>query len=148
MSVNATPIQILMVEDNEGDVYMAMEALKAAKIAVSLHVVPDGVEALEYLRRQGKHAAAPRPDLILLDLNLPRKDGRQVLAEIKPDPDLRAIPVVILTSSKAEQDVIKSYDLHANCYIVKPVSFAGLLEIIKSIEQFWLTVVKLPSNGH
>ena len=123
------------------------EALKAAKIANHVDIVHDGVEALEYLRRQGKYADGPAPDLILLDLNLPRKDGRQVLEEIKPDPELRTIPVVVLTSSIAEQDVVKSYDLHANCYIVKPVDFHGLMEVVKSIERFWLTVVKLPPNG-
>ena len=140
------PIQILMVEDNDGDVFLTMEALKSAKIANEVHVVHDGVEALEFLRRQGKYAAAPRPELILLDLNLPRKDGRQVLAEIKPDPELGKIPVVVLTSSAAEQDVVKSYQLHANCYIVKPVDFNGLMEIVASIEQFWLAVVTLPSR--
>lgn len=143
--MEATPIQILMVEDNEPDIRLATEALKEAKIANSVHVVEDGVEALEYLRRQGKHEAARRPDLILLDLNLPRKDGRQVLAEIKADPDLGRIPVVVLTSSSAEQDVLKSYDLHANSYIVKPVDFAGLMDVVKSIEQFWVTVVRLPA---
>jgi CheY-like chemotaxis protein len=136
-----------MVEDNDGDILLTTRALKEAKVANRLHIAHDGVEALEFLRRQGKYAAAPRPDLIILDLNLPRKDGRQVLAEIKPDPDLRSIPVVVLTSSSAESDVVKSYDLHANCYLVKPVNFAGLMAVVKSIESFWLTVVKLPSNG-
>jgi CheY-like chemotaxis protein len=145
--MNARPIEILMVEDNDGDVFLTTEALKSAKIANSVHVVRDGVEALEFLRRQGKFAAAPRPDLILLDLNLPGKDGRQVLSEIKPDPELRAIPVVVLTSSSAEQDVVKSYDLHANCYIVKPVDFAGLMEVVRSIGSFWLVVATLPPNG-
>jgi two-component system, chemotaxis family, response regulator Rcp1 len=145
--MNATPIHILMIEDNEGDVFLTMEALKTAKVTNCVHVAHDGVEAVEYLRRQGKHAAAQRPDLILLDLNLPRKDGREVLAEIKPDPELCMIPVVVLTSSSAEQDVVKSYGLHANCYIVKPVDFHGLLEVVKSIEHFWLTVVRLPPNG-
>ena len=145
--MNARPIEILMVEDNDGDVFLTTEALKSAKIANSVHVVRDGVEALEFLRRQGKFAAAPRPDLILLDLNLPRKDGRQVLSEIKLDPDFRAIPIVVLTSSSAEQDVVKSYDLHANCYIVKPVDFAGLMEVVRSIGSFWLVVATLPPNG-
>jgi CheY-like chemotaxis protein len=145
--MNARPIEILMVEDNDGDVFLTTEALKSAKIANSVHVVRDGVEALEFLRRQGKFAAAPRPDLILLDLNLPRKDGRQVLSEIKLDPDFRAIPIVVLTSSSAEQDVVKSYDLHANCYIVKPVDFAGLMEVVRSIGNFWLVVATLPPNG-
>jgi two-component system, chemotaxis family, response regulator Rcp1 len=145
--VTAAPILILMVEDNEGDVSLTQEALQSAKIINNLHVVPDGVEALAYLRRDGKFATALRPDLILLDLNLPLKDGRQVLAEIKADPELRMIPVVILTSSSAEQDVVKSYDLHANCYIVKPVDLDGLMAVVKSIQNFWLTVVKLPPNG-
>jgi CheY-like chemotaxis protein len=144
---NVRSIQILLIEDNDGDVLLTRRALKDAKVANNLDVVADGVEALEYLRRQGKYAGAPRPDLIMLDLNLPRKDGRQVLAEIKPDPALRSIPVVVLTSSSAEEDVVKSYDLHANCYLVKPVNFAGLMAVVKSIEQFWLTVVKLPPNG-
>ncbi len=143
--MDATPIQILMVEDNEADVRLATEALKDAKIANFVHVVDDGVKALEYLRRQGEYAAAARPDLILLDLNLPRKDGRQVLAEVKSDPELSSIPVVVLTSSSAEQDVLKSYDLHANCYICKPVDFAGLMEVVRSIEKFWVTVVRLPA---
>ena len=145
--MDLNPIQILMVEDNDGDILLTTRALKEAKVANHVHVAHDGVEALEFLRRQGKYADAPRPDLIILDLNLPRKDGRQVLAEIKPDPELRSIPVVVLTSSNAEADVVKSYDLHANCYLVKPVDFAGLMAIIKSIESFWLTVVKLPPNG-
>ena len=141
------PIHILMVEDNEGDVLLAKEALKRAKVANTVTVVCDGVEALAYLKKQGKHAGAPRPDLILLDLNLPRVDGRQVLAEIKPDPDLRQIPVVVLTSSAAEQDIARAYDLHANCYVVKPVDFDSLLQVVKSIESFWFAVVKLPPNG-
>ena len=144
--MNATPIQILLVEDNDGDVFLTMEALKEAKIANSVRVVHDGVEALEFLRRQGKYATAPRPDLILLDLNLPRKDGRQVLREIKDDPSLRRIPVVILTTSKGEEDVLRAYDLHANCYITKPVDFNRFMEVVKSIEDFWLTVVRLPEE--
>ncbi len=140
------PVRILMVEDNDGDVFLTKEALKEAKVANEVQVVHDGVEALGYLRREGKYAHAVRPDLILLDLNLPRKDGRDVLAEIKPDPELRRIPVVVLTSSKAEGDVAKAYDLQANCYIVKPVDFKNLLTIVKAIEEFWLTVVKLPSR--
>jgi CheY-like chemotaxis protein len=137
-----------MVEDNDGDVFLTMEGLKSAKVANNISVVRDGVEALEFLHREGKFASAPRPDLILLDLNLPRKDGREVLADIKADPALRRIPVVVLTSSEAEQDVLKAYDLHANCYIRKPVDFHNLMQIIQSIESFWLTVVKLPSNGN
>jgi two-component system, chemotaxis family, response regulator Rcp1 len=141
------PVQILMVEDNDGDVFLTTEALKEAKIANCVHIVHDGVEALEFLRGEGKYATAPRPDLILLDLNLPRMDGREVLAAIKPDAELCRIPVVVLTSSSAEQDVLRSYELHANCYIVKPVDFSGLMEVVKSIEDFWLTVVRLPGKG-
>jgi CheY-like chemotaxis protein len=142
--MNVMPICILMVEDNEGDVLLTTEALKEAKVVTDLHVVRDGVEAIDFLYRKGPYSAAPRPDLILLDLNLPRRDGRQVLAEIKTDPTLRHIPVVVLTSSSAEQDIVKAYDLHANCYIVKPVDLSNLIEVVKSIENFWLTVVKLP----
>jgi chemotaxis family two-component system response regulator Rcp1 len=141
------PIEILMVEDNPGDVRLTQEALKDAKVANRIYVVPDGVEAMAFLRRQGKYASAVRPDLILLDLNLPKKDGREVLEEIKKAPDLRRIPVVILTVSRAEEDIIKTYDLHANCYITKPVDLDMFLEVVKSIEDFWLTVVKLPPNG-
>ena len=124
-----------------------MEALHEAKVRNRLSVVEDGVEALEFLRRQGRHADAPRPDLILLDLNLPRKDGRQVLQEIKTDDSLKRIPVVILTTSKSEEDVLRAYDLHANCYITKPVDFNRFMEVVRSIEDFWLTVVKLPEVG-
>ena len=145
--MNETSIRILLVDDNEADVRLATEALKAAKVANSIHVVHDGVEALEYLRRQGAYATAPRPDLILLDLNMPRKNGREVLVELKSDPDLRNIPVVVLTSSSDEADVVKSYDLHANCYIVKPVSFDGLIKVVKSLDEFWLSVVCLPPSG-
>jgi CheY-like chemotaxis protein len=144
--MDAVPIEILMVEDNEGDVFMTTQALRSAKVANNLSVVRDGVEAMDFLQRRGAFAAAPRPDLVLLDLNLPRRDGRQVLAEMKADPLLRSIPVVILTGSKAEDDVARMYDLHANCYIVKPVDFDGLLNIVQSIEGFWLSVVRLPHN--
>ena len=140
-------IEILMVEDNPGDVRLAQEALKDAKVANRMYMVPDGVEAMAFLRRQGKYTDAVRPDLILLDLNLPKKDGREVLAEIKKDPSLRRIPVVILTVSKSEEDIIRTYDLHANCYIAKPVDLDKFLEVVKAIEDFWLTVVKLPPNG-
>jgi CheY-like chemotaxis protein len=140
------PIEILMIEDNEGDVFLAREALKGAKVANNVSVVRDGVEAMEFLYRKGNFASAPRPDLVLLDLNLPRKDGRAVLAEMKSVPALRSLPVVVLTSSKAEEDVVKAYDLQANCYIVKPVDFASLMHIVGAIESFWLTVVKLPPN--
>ena len=137
-------IDILMVEDNPGDVRLAHESFKEAKILNEVHVVGDGVEALAFLRRQGKYANVVRPELILLDLNLPKKDGREVLAEIKEDPNLRRIPVVILTVSKAEEDIIKTYDLHANCYITKPIDLDGFMEVVKAIDGFWLTVVKLP----
>jgi chemotaxis family two-component system response regulator Rcp1 len=138
------PIEILMVEDNPGDVRLTVEALKEGKIRNNFHTVEDGVEALAFLRHQGPYASAPRPDIVLLDLNLPKKNGREVLAEIKEDPDLRRIPVVILTVSQAEQDILKSYNLHANCYITKPVDLDQFLEVVKSIENFWLTVVMLP----
>jgi chemotaxis family two-component system response regulator Rcp1 len=138
------PIELLLVEDNPGDVRLTEEALREGKVRNHLHVAADGVEALAYLRREGQHAHAPKPDLILLDLNLPKKNGREVLEEIKADPDLRRIPVVILTVSKAEEDIMKSYNLHANCYITKPVDLDRFLEVVKSIEDFWLTVVVLP----
>ncbi len=138
------PIEILMVEDNPGDVRLTVEALKEGKVRNNFHTVEDGVEALAFLRREGRYAEAPRPDLVLLDLNLPKMNGREVLAEIKEDPELRRIPVVILTVSQAEQDIVKSYNLHANCYITKPVDLDQFLEVVKSIENFWLTIVKLP----
>lgn len=141
------PIQILLVEDNPGDVRLTKEALKESKVLNRLHVVEDGVEAMAFLRRQGKYVNAVHPDLILLDLNLPKKDGKEVLAEIKDDPDLKRIPVVILTVSKAEEDIIKTYNLHANCYITKPVDFDRFTEVVKAIEDFWFTIVKLPPNG-
>jgi len=141
---NCRPIEILMVEDNLGDVRLTQEALSEGKVRNHLYVVADGVEAMAFLRREGQHAHAPQPDLILLDLNLPKKSGPEVLAEIKADPELRRIPVVILTVSKAEEDVLKSYNLHANCYITKPVNLDQFLEVVKSIEDFWLTVVMLP----
>lgn len=138
------PIEILLVEDNPGDVRLTQEALKEGKVMNVLNTVGNGEEALAYLRRQGAYAQTTRPDLILLDLNLPRKSGQEVLAEIKDDPELRRIPVVILTVSEAEQDIIKSYNLHANCYITKPVNLEQFMEVIKTIEDFWLTVVMLP----
>jgi chemotaxis family two-component system response regulator Rcp1 len=138
------PIEILMVEDNPGDVRLTVEALKEGKVRNNFHTVADGVEALAFLRRQGEYAKSPRPDLVLLDLNLPKMNGREVLAEIKQDPDLRRIPVVILTVSKAEQDILKTYNLYANCYITKPVDLDQFLSVVKSIENFWLTVVMLP----
>jgi DNA-binding response OmpR family regulator len=142
--MTTAPIEILMIEDNEGDVFMTTEAFKEAKIANNLSVARDGNEAMDILHREGKFAAAARPDLILLDLNLPGRDGRQILADIRSDPKLATIPVVILTSSKAEKDIVQSYELHANCYIVKPVNFDALLQVVRAIESFWLTVVKLP----
>jgi chemotaxis family two-component system response regulator Rcp1 len=138
------PIEILMVEDNPGDVRLTIEALKEGKVRNNLSTVEDGVEALAFLRREGQYANTPRPDLILLDLNLPKMNGREVLAAIKEDPDLRRIPVVILTVSKAEEDILKTYNLHANCYITKPVNLDRFLEVVKAIEGFWLTVVMLP----
>ncbi len=138
------PIEILLVEDNPGDVRLTKEALKEGKVRNHLNVAEDGEQALAFLRREGRYSEAPHPDLILLDLNLPKKNGREVLEEIKEDPELKRIPVVILTVSTAEQDILKSYNLHANCYITKPVSLDQFLSVIKSIENFWLTVVMLP----
>ena len=138
------PVEILLVEDNPDDVVLTKEALAEGKVWCSLSVAEDGVEALDFLHRRGKHADAPEPDLILLDLNLPRKDGREVLAEVKADEDLKHIPVVVLTTSRAEQDVMRSYKLHANCYVTKPVDLDEFITIVHSIEDFWLTVVKLP----
>jgi chemotaxis family two-component system response regulator Rcp1 len=137
-------IEILLVEDNPADVRLAQEAFKDAKVHNVLYTVGDGVEAMAFLRREGKYADAPRPDLILLDLNLPKKDGREVLAEIKIDEHLKLIPVVILTVSKAEEDILKTYNLHANCYITKPIDFEQFMRVVKGIEEFWLTIVKLP----
>jgi two-component system, chemotaxis family, response regulator Rcp1 len=139
------PIEILLVEDNPGDARLTEEALKEGKVRNNLHMARDGVEAMAFLLRDGKHKDAPRPDLVLLDLNLPRKDGREVLAEMKEHPDLRLIPVVVLTTSEAEQDVLRIYELRANCYITKPVDLEKFLTIVRSIEDFWLTVVRLPS---
>ncbi len=139
------PIEILLVEDNPGDVRLTVEALKEGKLRNRLSVVVDGEQALAFLRREDGYADAPRPDLILLDLNLPRKDGREVLADIKEDPDLLRIPVVILTTSKAEEDIVRTYNLHANCFITKPVDLDQFLNVVKSIESFWFTVVSLPS---
>jgi CheY-like chemotaxis protein len=139
----AVPIEILLVEDNPGDVRLTKEALKDAKVRNNLHVAMDGVEALAFLRKQGKYGAAVRPDLILLDLNLPKKNGREVLEEIKQDPALQHIPVVILTTSQAEQDVLESYRLRANAYVTKPVDLDQFLKVVSSIEEFWLEIVKL-----
>ncbi len=138
------PIEILMVEDNPGDVRLTMEALRESKVRNNLHVAADGVEAMAVLRREGQHAGAVRPDLILLDLNLPRMDGREVLSAIKSDAKLKTIPVVVLTTSRAEQDVLRSYELQANCYITKPVDLEQFLTVVRSIEDFWFTIVTLP----
>ena len=140
-------IEILLIEDNPGDADLAREALKFGKVNNFLHVVGDGESAMAFLRREGPYADSPRPDLILLDLNLPKKDGREVLAEIKNDPHLKLIPVVILTSSSAEEDIVKSYNLHANCYITKPIDLNQFLKVVYAIEDFWLTIVKLPPNS-
>ena len=138
------PIEILLVEDSPSDAEFTSEALKEAKVRNHLSIVEDGVQAMEFLRRQGRYSNAPRPDLIMLDLNLPRKDGREVLAELKADDNLRMIPVVVLTTSRAEEDIIRAYKLHANCYITKPVDFQQFLSVVRSIESFWLFVVTLP----
>jgi len=137
-------IEVLLVEDNPGDVRLTKEALKEAKVRNNLHVVEDGVAALRFLRREGEYNSVPRPDLILLDLNLPKKDGREVLEEIKADNALKTIPVVVLTTSHAEEDIVRSYNLHANCYVTKPVDLDQFIRIVKSIEDFWLTIVRLP----
>ena len=141
------PIEILLVEDSPSDADLTVAALAAAKVANRLSVVEDGVEAMEFLRREGRYAEAARPDLILLDLNLPRKDGREVLAEIKADDNLKTIPVVVLTTSQAEKDVIQAYTLQASCYVTKPVDFQQFLEVVEAVEGFWLTVVKLPPEA-
>ena len=142
----ARTVEILLVEDNEGDVRLTREALTEYRFRNNLSVVRDGVEAMAFLRREGSYAQAHRPDLILLDLNLPRKDGREVLAEIKTDVQLKRIPVVVLTTSMAEEDILKAYNLHANCYVTKPVDFDQFLKVVQAIEEFWLTIVKLPSG--
>jgi CheY-like chemotaxis protein len=140
-------IDILLVEDNAGDARLAREAMRDSKIRNVLHHVTDGEEALAFLRRQGAYADAPRPDLVLLDLNLPRKDGREVLAELKADDDLKRIPVVILTVSSADEDILRAYELHANCYITKPIDLGQFLKVVRSIEDFWLSIVKLPRGA-
>ncbi len=144
MRQTAKPIEILLVEDNPGDVRLTQEVLRDGKMNNNLYVAKDGVDAVTFLRREGAYTDAPVPDMILLDLNLPKKDGREVLAEIKADPLLKRIPVVVLTTSKAEQDIHKAYDLHANCYITKPVDLDQFIQVVTSIENFWLTIVKLP----
>jgi two-component system, chemotaxis family, response regulator Rcp1 len=144
IAVNTGPIEVLLVEDSPGDVRLTKEAIKDAKVHVKLHVVADGAQAMAFLARDGEYAGVPRPDLILLDLNLPKKDGREVLEEIKKSPTLKSIPVVVLTTSSSEVDVMQSYMLHANCYITKPVGLEGFLKVVQSIDNFWLSVVKLP----
>jgi len=141
-------INILLVEDNSGDARLAKEALKEGKVKNQLHIVTDGVEATDFLFKRNDYKDAPLPDLIILDLNLPKKDGREVLAEIKADENLKSIPIVILTTSKAEEDILKAYNLHANCYITKPLDLNKFLEVVKSIEDFWLTIVKLPNHKY
>lgn len=146
MSTIGRPIEILLVEDSPGDVRLTREALRDAKIANHLHVVSDGEEAIAFLRRDGRYGAAPTPDLVLLDLNLPKKDGREVLAEVKNDPLLKRIPVVVLTTSQAERDIVQSYELHANCYVTKPVDLDQFVDVVRSVQDFWFTIVKLPSE--
>ena len=143
---NGQPLEVLLVEDSPGDVRLTKEALKDAKVHINLRVVRDGIDAIAFLMREGEYATVPRPDLILLDLNLPRKDGREVLKEIKENPELKSIPVVILTTSASEADILRSYLLHANCYITKPVNLDGFITVVKSIDSFWLSIVKLPPN--
>ena len=142
------PIEILLVEDSSTDVMLTEEALEHAKMRNNLHVVKDGVEAMAFLRKERQYSAVPRPDLILLDLNMPRKDGREVLTEVKTDDDLKTIPVVVLTTSQAQEDVLHAYGLHANCYITKPVDFEQFANVVQAIDKFWFTVVTLPSDGH
>ena len=141
------PLEMLLVEDNPDDVDLTIEALEDTKVANRLHVVTDGVAALSFLRREGQYAQAPRPAIILLDLNLPKKDGREVLANIKADPVLRRIPVIVLTTSSSQEDIQRAYAMHANCYITKPVDFEQFVQVIQAIENFWLTVVQLPGSG-
>ncbi|MGA2745828.1 MAG: response regulator [Candidatus Sulfotelmatobacter sp.] len=144
IGTDAAPIEVLLVEDSPGDVRLTREAFKDAKVHINLHVASDGAKAMAFLMREGEYAKAPRPDLILLDLNLPKKDGREVLEDIKEHPTLKTIPVVVLTTSSSEADILRSYQLHANCYITKPVGLEGFLTVVKSIDSFWLSVVRLP----
>ena len=146
ITTDGRPVEILLAEDNPGDVRLTIEALRQNKVRNKIHLAKDGVEAMAFLRREGDYAAVPRPDLILLDLNMPRKGGLEVLAEIKADPDLRRTPVVILTTSDAEQDIVRSYDLHANCYITKPVDLEQFIAVVRQIEGFWLEIVRLPDG--
>jgi chemotaxis family two-component system response regulator Rcp1 len=144
--INGKPIEILLVEDNPGDYRLAEEVFKEAKVNNTMHIITDGAEAIKFLKKEGKYKDSPRPDLILLDLNLPKKDGKEVLADIKADENLKRIPVVILTVSSNEEDIIKSYDLHANAFITKPIDLDQFIKVVRSIEDFWLSIVKLP-NG-
>jgi CheY-like chemotaxis protein len=146
MNAHNTPnsVEILLVEDSPGDARLAREGLRQCKVPNTLHIVDDGVKAMDFLHRQGEYATAPRPDLILLDLNLPRKDGREVLREIKEDERFKVIPVVILTTSRADEDIKKTYSLHANCYVSKPLDLGQFLDVVRSIEDFWFTTVRLP----
>jgi CheY-like chemotaxis protein len=145
-SLPGRAIEVLLVEDDPGDVLMTKEAFEDYKLNNTLHVVNDGAEAMDFLRRQGEHADAPRPDLVLLDLNLPRMDGREVLQAIKSDPELASIPVVVLTTSEAEEDVLRSYSLHANAYVTKPVDFDRFIQVVRQIDDFFVTVVRLPTR--
>jgi two-component system, chemotaxis family, response regulator Rcp1 len=147
IGVGSSPIDVLLVEDSPGDVRLTQEALRDANRAIHLHVAVDGIEAMTFLRREGQHARAPRPDLILLDLNLPKMDGREVLAQIKADESLKTIPTIILTTSEAEADITKSYQLQANCFLSKPVQLDAFESLVKSINDFWLTKAKLPHQG-
>jgi len=142
----STPIEILLVEDNPGDIRLTQEVLNEGKVHNSLSIVENGVQAISFLRKENEYLDAPTPDLILLDLNLPKKDGREVLLDIKNDPELKKIPVVVLTTSQSEEDILKVYDLNANCYISKPVDFGEFIDVVKSIEDFWLSIVKLPTR--
>ncbi len=144
-SAKVRPIEILLVEDSPGDRRLTLEALKESKLMTSMNMVSDGVEAMAFLRQQGAYKDAPRPDLILLDLNMPKKDGREVLSEIKADPDLKRIPVVVLTTSQAEEDIVRAYDLHVNCYVTKPVDLEQFAGVVRAIEGFWFTIVELPT---
>jgi CheY-like chemotaxis protein len=146
MMENLTVVDVLLVEDDPGDVVLVREAFEYNKVHNSLHVVSDGVEALDFLYRRNGNEGVPRPDLVLLDLNLPRKDGREVLQEVKADPDLRTIPIVVLTTSEAEEDILRSYHLHANAYVTKPVDFDRFIEVVRLIDDFFVTVVKLPQR--
>ena len=147
MPMRGRPIEILLVEDSPGDVRLIQEVLKEGKVRINLRVAEDGAEAMDFLRRKGRHADAIRPDVILLDLNLPKKDGREVLAEVKSDEDLKRIPVIILTVSQAEEDILETYDHHANCYITKPIDVDQFIKVMRSFEDFWLTIVTLPPDA-